>query len=768
MDTTITNGTTVFTPTQTKNLHSARDFCKSMDSTPCSVPITKDIINKDGIRYYTSYRIAYNKNNLFCVFDKLDITSNDNCIYQLQRLKKVYKLEGLKAEMEILKKTLQNNMEGVLTITKLGKDYYLGLSVNTRGVILPCCTTSPKQSKAEILLQNHFKEKIKNTENKLNKIQDYMVKKGNRNKRSIWSFLGIASESEIITINKNLLDNYENLQSQALAITKVSNSQKDITRKLNDEASILNVITQREKDLEVNVFNLTATINSAMMNNSFQINTITKSTNFILLLLDLSDKLSQIDKYLDTIIDYMNCGNYCPDKLLDYDRNEYVGQPSSITLDSDHYNLILRYTLYRKGITVFHLKCIPYMYKGIYKRVDIPDLIALGNQSYLDISKDNSCTYKSEFITCDNLFHEIWRKDNFDCIQAITNGTFSPSCVTLTKTYDKPDQDILMVDHLTTEIFTATKDTITLNCQNYSHSFSLNQGTNLINGTCNIETSHFNFNLARASTGIISHGVKSYLNYSIFDKMLHFEEERGYNTSKLDVLLTNEMEKGMFTNWTHINDTVFTSVSILQPLHPIFIKPRTYWYYWVIIGLTIIGLGITLLLTCYYRWWCYIITMCTKCYKKTTYSYEPTPKFHCSNENLELLECSETAQCYTWELESHPGYRILLLKDVEGTAMGMFDKKWVSTLPNFDSAKVPHIPKNVLDQLQPNLECKITLNYKSQRIEIPEYDYHYSEINGPGWYNNMTKLPSYAFPMPNYRLRAKLMALARKGALQTP
>ena len=170
-----------------------------------------------------------------------------------------------------------------------------------------------------------------------------MVKKGNRNKRSIWSFLGIASESEIITINKNLLDNYESLQSQALAITKVSNSQKDITRKLNDEASILNVITQREKDLEVNVFNLTATINSAMMNNSYQINTISRSTNFILLLLDLSDKLSQIDKYLDTIIDYMNCGNYCPDKLLDYDRNEYVGQPSSITLDSDHYNLILRY-----------------------------------------------------------------------------------------------------------------------------------------------------------------------------------------------------------------------------------------------------------------------------------------------------------------------------------------------------------------------------------------------------------------------------------------
>ena len=97
--------------------------------------------------------------------------------------------------------------------------------------------------------------------------------------------------------------------------------------------------------------------------------------------------------------------------------------------------------------------------------------------------------------------------------------------------------------------------------------------------------------------------------------------------------------------------------------------------------------------------------------------------------------------------------------------MGMFDRKWVNTLPNFDSAKVPHIPKNVIDQLTPNLECKITLNCSSKVIEISEYDYHYSEINGPGWYNNMTRLPSYAFPMPNYRLRAKLMALARKGSL---
>ena len=762
LETTTANGTTVFIPTNAKSLHTARDFCKSMDSSSCSVSITKQSINKEGIKFYTKFRVAYNKGNIFCISRPAKITIDDNCIYQLQSLKDTYKLKGLKVEMDNIKKILQKDMEGVLTITKLGKDYYLGLSVITRGVILPCCTTSPKQSKAEILLQSHFKNKIKKAESKLNKVKDYMTKQGKRNRRSIWSFLGIASESEIVTINNNLMNNYESLKSQGLAITKVSNSQKDITKKLNDEASILNVITNKEKDLEVNVFNLTATINSAMMNTSYQLNTITKSTNFILLLLDLSDKLSQIEKHLDTLIDYMDCSNYCPDKLLDYDRNEYVGQPSSITIDSDPYNLILRYTLYKKGITVFHLKCIPYRYQGVYKKVDIPEIVALGKQSYLDISKENSCTYQGEFITCGNLFHKLWRKDNFDCIQAITNGTFSPSCAGLTTTYDTPDQDILMVDHGTTEIFTANEDRIDILCPNYTHSFSLKKGTNFINGSCNIETSHFHFSLATASTGIISHGLKNYLNYSMFDMLLHFEEEKAYNTSNLDVLLTNEIEGGKITNWPHINDTIFTSVSILQPLQPLLVKPREHWYYWVIIGLTFLGLCITFLLSCYYRWWCCIIT---KCFRKTTFSYEAAPKFHCSNENLELLECHEAAQYYSWELECHPGYKILLLRN-EGNVMGMFDRKWVNTPFGFDTARVPHIPKNVVDQLTPNLECKIELNAESQKIEIAEYGYHYNETNG--WYHNMTKLPSYAFPMPNYRLRAKLMALSRKGASHTP
>ena len=317
-----------------------------------------------------------------------------------------------------------------------------------------------------------------------------------------------------------------------------------------------------------------------------------------------------------------------------------------------------------------------------------------------------------------------------------------------------------MVDEATTEIFTAVEDTVTLHCTNYSHSFSLSKGTNLVNGTCNIETSHFHFSLTMARTGIISHGVKNYLNYTIFDRMLHFEEDMVYNTSKLDVLLTNEMKKN---NLTKLNDTIFTSVAILQPLQPIFSDPGENWYYWVLIGLTIVGISITIVAACYYRWWCCI----TRCCKVPTFSYEPAAKFHCSNENLELMGCSESANYYTWQIEQHQGYKMLLLKE-GSTVMAMFDKKWVHTLPNFDTAKIPHIPKNVIDQLTPNLDCTMKINYETRRIEIAEYDYFYSVRDPTGWYNNMTKLPSYAFPIPNYKLRAKLMTLARKSVSHTP
>ena len=73
-----------------------------------------------------------------------------------------------------------------------------------------------------------------------------------------------------------------------------------------------------------------------------------------------------------------------------------------------------------------------------------------------------------------------------------------------------------------------------------------------------------------------------------------------------------------------------------------------------------------------------------------------------------------------------------------------------------------------MDQLTPNLDCTIKLNYETRRIEIAEYDYFYSVRDPTGWYNNMTKLPSYAFPIPNYKLRAKLMTMARKSVSHTP
>ena len=67
-------------------------------------------------------------------------------------------------------------------------------------------------------------------------------------------------------------------------------------------------------------------------------------------------------------------------------------------------------------------------------------------------------------------------------------------------------------------------------------------------------------------------------------------------------------------------------------------------------------------------------------------------------------------------------------------------------------------------ELTPNLDSPITLNTVNHKIEISEFGYFYGEVSGPGWYKTMDfKLPSYAFPIPNYKIRAKQTALARKG-----
>ena len=136
--------------------------------------------------------------------------------------------------------------------------------------------------------------------------------------------------------------------------------------------------------------------------------------------------------------------------------------------------------------------------------------------------------------------------------------------------------------------------------------FELKLGTNLVNGTCAIETSTFYFN-HKTRTGFLSHKFRNYLNYSRFDRILHQSEVEVYNTSNLDHILA--LEEHNFKNLTsHINDTTFTSVSILHPLKPLFVNPTEYWYYWVFICLAIL-LGSTLVvLSCYYRWCCCINT----------------------------------------------------------------------------------------------------------------------------------------------------------------
>ena len=761
----VINKTTIVIPTTTKRLSSARAYCLSMNSVACPVSITKDIITQENQKYFTGAKVIFNKDDLFCQFRRLKITDNDNCLYQLRNLKDTYNLKGLQVDKEHLKQILRDHYEGVLTITKIRGEFYLGLDVHRTNITLPCCSKSQSRDKAEVTLQNHFTDKIQQSETKMKAIANYFVKQ--RVKRSIWSFFGVATEDEIQVINTNLQSSYENIKSQKLAIEEVSESQMDITRKLNEEASILNVITENENRLETNMFNLTSTLNSAILNTSYQLQQVTKHTNFILFMLDLSDKLKQIDQHLDNILDYLDCDTHCPERLLGFDKSKYVGKPSNIDITSSNDTVILTYTLYKRWISVFHVKCIPYQYTNKFMKIEVPNIIALDyrRKAYLDISKESSCYYKNNIITCSDLFHRKWSKQNFDCIKAITEGNFSLVCKELVKTYDQPDQDILPVDKNVSEIFSSQQDTVTLTCANYTHRFSIRPGTNLVkHADCLMETSKIIFEIEKSE--LISHGLKTYLNFSWFDNTLHFEPENDFNNDQLDLLLSNEQ---MMQNQTNkMNQTEFHKISLMTPFKPLFMDPKTNWHYWLLIVILIVGFGITLTLGCYYNWCC-MITKCFSRHHRSYRAYEPTPTFHCSSEKLELVDQNSAPDIgYTLELEQHPGYKVLLLKQGD-QRLAKYDKKWKGFSSELDLSKVPKIPKTMLAELTPNLDSPITLNTVNHKIEISEFGYFYGEVSGPGWYKTMDlKLPSYAFPIPNYKIRAKQMALARKGVSHPP
>ena len=247
----ITNNTTIYIPKNPLHLFSARELCRSMDSNPCSLPITMTILEEENVEYFTNYKLATDRESIFCVFSSYDITIDNVCLFQLGKMKEEYQLQGIPIDKASIIKLLGSNDEGIVTVTKISSKYFMGLSVDTKGVILPCCTTTPSQTEAEILLQGHFQEKLEKTERKLSRIEHHMTQTSNRKKRSLWSFLGIASENEVITLNTNVMNNFDSLKSQGLAITEVSNSQKDITKQLNEEATVLNALNNREQNLNI-------------------------------------------------------------------------------------------------------------------------------------------------------------------------------------------------------------------------------------------------------------------------------------------------------------------------------------------------------------------------------------------------------------------------------------------------------------------------------------------------------------------------------------
>ena len=50
----ITNNTTIYIPKNPLHLFSARELCRSMDSNPCSLPITMTILEEENVEYFTN------------------------------------------------------------------------------------------------------------------------------------------------------------------------------------------------------------------------------------------------------------------------------------------------------------------------------------------------------------------------------------------------------------------------------------------------------------------------------------------------------------------------------------------------------------------------------------------------------------------------------------------------------------------------------------------------------------------------------------------
>ena len=504
-----------------------------------------------------------------------------NCLKHIEDLANTYKIKANTTEMDNF---LNKHKLGMLSIQ--GENLILTTGAQT---ILPCITENTnraKKTKWTVLKNNYLKPKMKKVEKLLKLIQNTMKSEdGRRTKRSLFSSIfGLASASETESLRTALKVELNNQKQTNKAMAELLRNQVKAAEEINKENDILFNLGHEEAQLENKVRDLKTFLEKAFSNSSEITSRLKQDVLAILKTVTVNERLNNIVKQLETILDILHCpAGDCRRILEDIMRKENIGEPKTydmiarmVTVKHEKGHIQVRLQNITISDPIMTVKCIP---NNRAMKLEYNNEVAINKKGFYTPKKN--CMRESNIILCPE--EPIYHKDK--CLEDMMTNKTSTNCEEKLQKDNETIQDFISNEQ-ELQIYSRVPDKMTMKTKTFQFETEMKKGINsytlLKEQEYQIETSYISFEVKNSVTDKI---LTSNTIESMYPDNPHKDEHIDSEKVRVDL---DELENIVVPRFSGTEERPGLEIPGDNLPHPALIylsTPSRSWYIWMIIGM---------------------------------------------------------------------------------------------------------------------------------------------------------------------------------------
>ena len=724
----------------------ARGKCMELEGHSSSLEnILKSGLHERYTRLTSVSFLMKTKNGIKCNINGKE--SETKCWRQVEDIRRKY---NMKTNTSNMRAFLETHQLGLLN-TK-GSEIVMTTGMKCR---LPCITSTKagkSQTKWSLLRDNYLKPIAERAVKILKRIKKATHDK--RRKRSLFSSIfGLASAAETENIRAALRVELDNQQRTNKAMSNLLRNQIKTAKQIRKEDKILYKLETEELKLEKEVDSLKSFLEKAFSNNTEMTTRLQQDNMAILKAFTLSQRLTNVENQLSTILDILHCpAGRCKRILEEVMEEQNIGEKDTLNLIADlvqtHYNKD-RIEVVMDNITktdrVVHLKCIPFLTSNQTVRLKYNHEIAINKKGFYTLPP--TCIRTIGLTLCPQQM--TYFKDK--CLESLIHKRMANNHCGSSVVGDRQTIQDFISDQAMLHVYSRVKDKVLITSENFQERSELNIGINtfqLKKSEVEIETSHMYFKVGRDNDKQLTSETITLAKYD--------PKQEGNITEQSNVNIdTAELENIMIPKLsldTNMDKFELSETILPNPTLVFLSKPEESWYVYLVMVVSALTMLIGMTIYC-------------KCKKKLCFKMRHGNRVRVSENRTRESESEEQIRL----VEQIPKYCEMTLENLgfckeiitlqKGKKYFWSGSSWRDQSNRMEpSFREP--PSYLLGELKTfSGGCMVGMKENNPYIhmkDFPETNYNRAlgcwELNSEG---TTRTLPSYAAPRPKEEILHK-------------